>query len=60
MLILLRSDFTAVQMLAAAWETEVGPHVKHLLAFATIYDGGTRGEAAKGGEELCRSCGTGF
>jgi transposase len=47
--ILLRSDFTAVQVRAAARKTKDGPQARRLLALATIYDGGTRGEAAKVG-----------
>ena len=49
MAIPLRSDFTAAQMRAAARKTKDGPQARRLLALATIYDGGTRGEAAKVG-----------
>lgn len=45
----LRSDFTADQMRAAARKTKDCPQVRRLLALATIYDGGTRSEAAKVG-----------
>jgi len=45
----LRSDFTADQMRAAARNTKDGPQARRLLALATVYDGGTRGEAAKVG-----------
>ena len=43
----LRSDFTADQMRSAARKTKDGPQVLRLLALATIYDGGSRGEAAR-------------
>ena len=43
----LRSDFTADQMRAAARKTKNCPQARRLLALVTIYDGGTRGEAAK-------------
>ena len=49
MAIPLRSDFTAAQVQAAARKTKDGPKARRLLALATIYDGGTRGEAAKVG-----------
>ena len=45
----LRSDFTADQIRAAARKSKDGPQARRLLALATIYDGGTRGEAAKVG-----------
>jgi len=45
--ILLRTDFDASQVRAAAKATKDGPQVRRLLALAAIYDGGTRGEAAR-------------
>ncbi len=45
--ILLRTDFDGSQVLAAAKATKDGPQVRRLLALAAIYDGGTRGEAAR-------------
>ena len=47
MLIALRTDFTAAQVRAAARKTKDGPQARRLLALATIYDGGTRSEAAR-------------
>jgi transposase len=47
--IALRTDFTAAQVLAAAKKTKDGPQARRLLALATIYDGGTRSEAARVG-----------
>ncbi len=41
--ILLRTDFDASQVRAAAKATKDGPQVRRLLALAAIYDGGTRG-----------------
>ncbi len=46
MAILLRTDFDASQVRAAAKATKDGLQVRRLLALAAIYDGGTRGEAA--------------
>ena len=43
----LRTDFDASQVRAAAKATKDGPQVRRLLALAAIYDGGTRGEAAR-------------
>ena len=43
----LRTDFDASQLRAAAKATQNGPPVRRLLALAAIYDGGTRGEAAR-------------
>ena len=45
----LRSDFTEAQMRAAARKTKDCPQARRLLALATIYNGSTRGEAAKSG-----------
>jgi len=45
--ILLRTDFDASQVRAAAKAAKDGPQVRRLLALAAIYDGGTRGEAAR-------------
>jgi len=45
--ILLRTDFDASQVRAAAKAAKDGPQVRRLLALAAIYDGGTRGEAAQ-------------
>ncbi len=47
MAILLRTDFDASQVRAAAKATKDGPQVRRLLALAAIYDGDTRGEAAR-------------
>ncbi len=45
--ILLRTDFHASQVRATAKAAKDGPQVRRLLALAAIYDGGTRGEAAR-------------
>ena len=45
--ILLRTDFDASKVRAAAKAMKDGPQVRRLLALAAIYDGGTRGEAAR-------------
>ena len=45
--ILLRTDFDASQVRAAAKAAKDGPQVRRLLALAAIHDGGTRGEAAR-------------
>ena len=45
--IALRTDFAAAQVRAAARKTKDGPQARRLLALATIYDGGTRSEAAR-------------
>ena len=47
MAILLRPDFDASQVRVAAKATKDGPQVRRLLALAAIYDGDTRGEAAR-------------
>jgi len=47
MAILLRTDFDASQVRAAAKAMKDGPQVRRLLALAAIYDGDTRGEAAR-------------
>jgi transposase len=43
----LRRDFDASQLRGLARKTKDGPQARRLLALATIYDGGTRTEAAK-------------
>ena len=43
----LRVDFEAVQLRGLARKTKDGPQARRLLAFAAIYDGATRTEAAK-------------
>ena len=43
----LRTDFDASQVRAAAKAARDGPQVRPLLALAALYDGGTRGEAAR-------------
>ena len=45
--IALRTNFTAAQVRAAARKTKDGPQARRLLALATIYNGGTRSEAAR-------------
>ena len=45
--ILLRTDFDASQVRAAAKGAKDGPQARRLLALAAIYDGGPRSEAAK-------------
>ena len=45
--ILLRTDFDALRMRAAAKAAKDGPQARRLLALAAIYDGGPRSEAAK-------------
>lgn len=41
MAILLRTDFDALQVRAAAQAAKGGPQVRRLLALAAIYDGGS-------------------
>lgn len=43
----LRSDFTAQDLRRLAKQTDDAGHVRRLLALAEIYDGGTRGDAAR-------------
>jgi len=43
----LRDDYDAKALRAAAKRSKDGPQARRLLALASIYDGGTRGEAAK-------------
>lgn len=43
----LREDFDAKALRALAKRTKDGPQARRLLALAAIYDGATRGEAAK-------------
>ena len=45
--IALRSDFDAEKVRAAAKRSKDGPQARRLLALAAIYDGASRGEAAK-------------
>ena len=47
MAILLPTDFNALQVRAAAKAVKDGPQVRRSLACAAIYDGDTRGEAAR-------------
>ena len=47
MAVLLRGDFDAALLRGLAKKTKDGPQARRLLALATIYDGGTRTEAAK-------------
>ena len=42
-----RQDFSAEALRAMARRTKDGPRARRLLALAAIYDGATRGEAAK-------------
>jgi len=42
----LRDDYTAADVRALARSSRDGNHVRRMLAIATIYDGGTRSEAA--------------
>ena len=42
-----RKDFSAEALRAMARRTKDGPRARRLLALAAIYDGATRGEAAK-------------
>jgi len=44
--LLLRADFDASQLRAAARRTKDGPQARRLLALAAIYDGASRTEAA--------------
>jgi len=44
--IVLRADFDALQLRAAAKRTKDGPQAWRLLALAAIYDGASRAEAA--------------
>ena len=51
--IALRSDFDAEKVRAAAKRSKDGPQARRLLALAAIYEGSSRGEAAKiGGATL--------
>ena len=43
----LRADFSSDQVRAAARRSKNGPQARRLLALASIYDGGTRSEAAR-------------
>ena len=43
----LRKDFSAEALRAIARRAKDGPQARRLLALAAIYDGATRGEAAK-------------
>jgi transposase len=43
----LRSDFTGARLLALARSSRDGKQVRRLLALATIYEGGTRSDAAQ-------------
>ncbi|HZD89489.1 MAG TPA: IS630 family transposase, partial [Pseudolabrys sp.] len=43
----LREDFTAAQLRAVAKGSGDAAQTRRLLALAAIYDGGSRGEAAK-------------
>ena len=55
----LRTDFTAAQVRIAARQSKDGPQARRLLALATIYDGGTRSDAAKVGGvtlQIVRDC----
>jgi hypothetical protein len=49
--IALRLNFTAVEMLGLAGRSKDAAQARRLMALATIYDGGTRSEAA-----LSREC----
>ena len=46
----LRSDFDATALRSCAKKTKDGPPARRLLALAAIYEGSTRGEAAKIGD----------
>ena len=59
----LRDDFTAARMRALARSSRDANQVRRLLALATIYEGGSRGDAAQFGGVGCRrfaigSCGS--
>jgi transposase len=43
----LRTDFDAARLRALARQSQDGPQTRRLLALASIYDGGTRTEAAR-------------
>jgi transposase len=43
----LRTDFDAARLRALARQSKDGPQTRRLLALASIYDGGTRAEAAQ-------------
>lgn len=45
----LRGDFDAARLRAAARRTKDAAQARRLLALATVYDGGTRGDAARVG-----------
>jgi hypothetical protein len=47
----LRGDYDAGALRAAAKRSKNGPQARRLLALAAIYDGATRTEAAKSGED---------
>jgi hypothetical protein len=47
MAVLLRGDFDASRLRSLAKKTKDDPQARRLLAFAAIYDGATRTEAAK-------------
>jgi hypothetical protein len=43
----LRSDFTSVELRRVARRSKDAAQVRHLLALAAIYDGGTRSKATR-------------
>ena len=47
--LVLRDDFTAARMRALARSSRDSNQVRRLLALATIYEGGSRGDAAQFG-----------
>jgi hypothetical protein len=58
--IVLRPDFTGADLRRLARRTQVAKQGRRLLALATIYDGGSRSDAARIAMSACRSFGTGW
>ena len=56
----LREDYTAAQVRVLAKQSHDAGQTRRLLALAAIYDGGSRGEAAKIGGSGYRRYATGY
>ena len=55
----LRDDFDAIRLRALARGSKDGPKARRLLSLATIYDGGSRADAANIGGVTLRLCAIG-
>lgn len=56
----LRSDFDGVRLRRLARQTRDADQARRLLSLASIYDGGSRADAARLGSVTVRSCATGW